>query len=486
MGSVTCLAAGIALLGSGCTLFRTDVTECEVDTDCRTAFGLGSVCDSGGLCSEQQRLDRCELTFPDTTGGLFEQDPDQLGSVVVFGSIMDRSVGLFSAFEKSLRLALEQANDEGGSDGRTFGIVFCDIAEDGYDDGLTSAEAALAAADYLAGPVGVPAIFGPATSGDTQAVFQQLSEAGADVLVISPSATSPALTGLDPARVDDDQPGLLWRTAPPDSLQGAAISIDMSLPGTGRAAAVTSVAVISEAGPYGDGLAQVFADEFRAADGEVTPFRFETAGQRDTFVTEAGQGAFEEILFVSSDVDDIVDFLDVAAADANYDGRGIFLTDAAATSSVIGVGSPARYAQVRGTRPKPLDEDTDLVYATFLASFLAAYDEDADDQVFTANSYDAGWMLAYGATWALFNEDSVLTGTTLARGLRRLSAGETINVGPTTWNQVLQKFRAGEQFDVAGASGPLDFDPASEETTADVEVWTISGSTIVGAYTVTP
>src|SRR5687768_4681177 len=87
------VAAGIALGASGCTLLRTDVNECEVDADCRTSFGLGSVCDSGGLCSEQQRLDRCELTFPDTTGGLFEQDPAQLTSVVVFGSIMDRSIG---------------------------------------------------------------------------------------------------------------------------------------------------------------------------------------------------------------------------------------------------------------------------------------------------------------------------------------------------------------------------------------------------------
>ena len=39
---------------------------------------------------------------------------------------------------------------------------------------------------------------------------------------MSPSATSPALTELEPA-ASDETPGLLWRTVPPDSLQGRVI-----------------------------------------------------------------------------------------------------------------------------------------------------------------------------------------------------------------------------------------------------------------------
>jgi branched-chain amino acid transport system substrate-binding protein len=153
---------------------------------------------------------------------------------------------------------------------------------------------------------------------------------------------------------------------------------------------------------------------------------------------------------------------------------------------VIGESDDARYPQVRGTRPKPLNKNTDLVYAIFLASFLAEYGQDADDQVFTSNSYDAGWLLAYGASWAMLNEGGVVNGINIARGLRRLSRGTALDVGSTSWNMVQQRFADGDSIDVTGSSGPLDFDPDTEETIADIEVWTISGTTIVGAYTFPP
>jgi len=231
----------------------------------------------------------------------------------------------------------------------------------------------------------------------------------------------------------------------------------------------------------------VFAQQFMDQGGSIVTLRpFETAGQRDSFVTQVGLDALvEEVLFVSSDIDDITSFFSAAATITGYATKGIFLSDAAATDDVLMGANSTRFGRVRATRPAPLDKDTDIVYATFLASYQTEYGQDAAGQVFTAHSYDAAWLLTYGATWALFQEDAI-TGRNIARGLRRLSSGSVLNVGPTSWVTIQQQFTAGNSINVRGASGPLDYDPVSEETTADIEIWTINGTSIQPEYTWPP
>ncbi len=471
------LVAALSLAAGACSTLTTDVSECESTAQCRDAFGFGSVCSANGYCETAAENPRCTHTFPED---LLDQPSTK---TVVLGGVMDRSVGLFEDFEKSARLALKQANDQGGVGTMDFGIVFC-TAQGNFGDGLSPEDASVETARFLVDTYAVPAIFGPASSTDTQAVFLEVGPDG--VLVISPSATSPALTDLDPDTVDNESPGLLWRTAPPDSFQGQAIAFDMAAPGTGRIAPVTKVAAIHEQGPYGAGLVQVFASEFQAAGGTVTLLPFATTGERDSQITAAGlDPSFDEVLFVSSEVTDVVAFLNIAASIGGYDGKGLFLSDAAATDDVVDVADSRRFPQVRATRPQPLDPTRDLVYATFLASFLSEYGTSAEGQVFTANAYDAGWMLAYGVTWALLQEDE-LSGTTIARGMRRVSGGTGVEVGPLSWATVQQQFGEGNGIDIDGASGPLDIDPGTEETTANIDVWHIVDGQIESIYTWPP
>jgi branched-chain amino acid transport system substrate-binding protein len=75
--------------------------------------------------------------------------------------------------------------------------------------------------------------------------------------MISPSATSPALT-----TAQDD--GLFFRTAPSDARQGE-IMTDVI-----RARGINSVAITFTNNDYGKGLANSFANAFRAAGGRVT------------------------------------------------------------------------------------------------------------------------------------------------------------------------------------------------------------------------
>lgn len=476
--------AGVSLVAllSACSATTVDYAACERTSECSGRFGFGWVCGGEGFCERSTPIPRCTTTFPED---LFFA-PDEHTETIVFGNIMDQSLATHRAREKSARLALKQANDEGGLALRTFGIVFCTVEEDPEFDTLSRPEAAVAVTEYLTTTLGVPAIIGPAASDDVNTVVSEARARGLDTVFISPSATSPALTALDPADVSDDAPGLLWRTAPPDSLQGAAIAYDMRQPGVGRTAAVDSAAVIHQTGSYGEALASVFVTEFQAAGGtETTLFPFDTDGQRSEAIGIAAQGSFDEVLFVSSQTRASIEFMDAVATLTGFDGKGIFLSDAAANPDLLMEADPTRFGQVRGTRQAPRDEATDLVYAAFLAAYSGEYGEDVRPFSFTANSYDAAWLLVYGAAWSLLQEDAV-SGPGIAKGLRRLSAGQSIEIRPTTWNQVRQKFEAGESVNIEGASGNLDYDPLTEETSGRIETWRIENDMIVGIDTWPP
>ncbi len=466
----------------GCSFTTTDVTECSSNKDCQDVFGLSYSCNGEGFCEVPQRLSRCNEQFPDD---LFT-DQVEHADTVVFGNLMDRSVATQDARERAARLAYLGANESGGLDGRSFGVVFCDIAE--MSGSETRSDNAKEAADYLINTLGVPAILGPSSSGDLQNVFLEFEDSG--TLFISPSATSPALTTLDGSSPSDENPGLLWRTAPPDDLQGRAIAADLrddigSRPDTDES---DDIAIIFQMGPYGEGLASVLNQEFETicptCTVELRPYS--TNSQRDVAVTEVGALTdIDEIIFIASDIDEVVAFLNAAATNSDYTGdpgKRIFLPDSAANNDLINNASTDAknqlFSRIRGTRPKPLSQG-EFAYGLFRAAFAAEYDGESPDQFsFTAHAYDAAWLLIFGATWAVFQEGS-LTGTNIAKGLRKLSNGESIDIQPTNYNTIQTRFEDGLPIDVEGASGTLDFEPSTEETSGPIETWKISGNTIV-------
>ncbi len=469
------LLALVAIV-SACSAQLTKVEHCQSTIECRDVFGFGFQCNGENLCEHAPLNQRC-TALPE---GILERPASE---VVLLASIMDKSVPLFVNLERAARLAIVQANREGGVANKEIGLLLC-TSEAGLPDGLDSGEAAVSVARHLVDSYAVPAIFGPASSSDVQAVFQAVR--GNGTLIISPSATSTALSSWDPSEVSDESPGLLWRTAPPDSFQGRAIAFDMMEPGTGRITPVRKVAAIHETGPYGQGLVSEFTQMFQSGDREVSLLPFSTPGQRDSIVAAAAlDREIEEVLFVSSKSDDIVAFLDIAARESGFANKRIFLTEAAATDDVISLAKIARFTRVRGTRPLPLNPSRDLVYATFLAMYQAEFGVDIEGEVFTANSYDAGWMLAYGVTWAVLQESEV-TGKTIARGMRRLSRGERIEVGPLSWSRIQQQFAEGKSIDIAGTSGSLDIDPSTEEISTQIDIWKLNGRSIESIYTWSP
>ncbi len=462
--------AAIALpLLAGCSLSTLDVAPCTDDARCRDRFGLGSTCGASGYCEAADIPERCQRSTPED----LLSDPAAYPELILLGSLFDEQS--FPLEVQAIELAVFQANDSGGLGGATVGVVHCTNQEDSSLDDLSQDEANAAAATLLVDTLGVPALLGPATSARAEAAFLAVQDAQA--LLISPSATSPALTELDGGAHSDEDPGLFWRTAPPDDLQAAVIAADIA----GR---TDEVAIIFRADTYGQGL----VDAFDLAWGQgAAHFSYDTDTQLIDAVTSVGAGEAREVLFISSEKADILAFLNAAATLEGYEDLGIFLTDGAYDTSLLAElgGAAHLFDQIRGTRPAPPAGE---VYDAFAAAFAAAYQgAAAGGSGFTAHAYDAGWLAIYGAAWSTLQEGG-LSGLGMARGLRRVSEGSSVAVRASSWGLVQDTFERGEGVDVIGASGPLDYDPITGETQGPIDVWAVDedGEGFVVLYTVEP
>jgi branched-chain amino acid transport system substrate-binding protein len=232
---------------------------------------------------------------------------------------------------------------------------------------------------------------------------------------------------------------------------------------------VTNVAIIRQVGAYGEGLTKVFQENFKSTPEVVA---FSTDNDLIGAVTNVGATKAAEVLFISSDQEDVIAFLDAVGTNASYDSKALFLTDSAASKDVVDQSPKDVLEKIRGTRPKPPAPD-DLVYNSFKSSYALEYaGEDASLFSYAAHTYDAAWLVFYGIAWAKLQTDAI-TGAHIASGLRKISLGPNVAVQPLSWDGVVEKFRSGTGVNVQGASGKLDYDPATEETSGPIEVWHI-------------
>lgn len=453
----------LAIALAGCSLSRLDPIPCADNQTCRDAFGWGYTCNAdAGLCEAAATEDRCATTWPED----LLTDREKYADTIIFGGLIDRSAA--DAEMLAFELPIRQVNEKSGLDGRNYGLIECDVQESSSFDTRTLDEANLDMASWLADSIGVPAVLGPQYSSTAIDVYTAISPFG--TMVMSHSATSPALTDIDGGAPTPNDPGLFWRTAPPDSLQGKVIATDMMDRG------ITKVAVIFQNGAYGEGLEDAFNTAFLAAGGTTDLYPFSTDSDRDTAVVTVGSSDVEEVLFIASDTDSVEAFLRGAASlgDAYLD-KGIFLTDGAYYESVFTDtkdSASALFDLIRGSRPTVDTEST--TYQLFKASFQAAYDIDPDGYAYTAYAYDAAWLLIYDTAWSTYQYDDI-TGVDMARGMLKVSSGDDVEIKPNSWTTVTADFKAGHAVDVVGASGSLDYDTEGE-VSAPIEIWTVSCS----------
>ena len=149
----------------------------------------------------------------------------------------------------SAELALKEVSDSGAFLG---GKVLVPVRGDST---CIDAAAATAAAERLVTAEGVAAIFGADCSGVTIAITNNVAVPNG-MVIISPSATSPALT-----TIEDN--GLFFRTAPSDARQGQVMAEILIERG------IDNVAVTYTNNDYGKGLDGSFTSSFTALGGTV-------------------------------------------------------------------------------------------------------------------------------------------------------------------------------------------------------------------------
>ena len=444
----------------GCSMTRFAYTSCDTNQQCRDSFGWGFVCNEQQLCAEVKPEPRC-VTYPTD---LIQRHIDFQDSIVI-GMQFDKSA--FRAEMQAAELALLQVMANDGLDGIQYGLVQCTNEENAAYDAMTQDEANVAMSRYLADEIGVVGMIGPATSSRVNSAYLEVEPFG--TLLITPSATSPALSDLDGVDSSYDSPGLLWRTVPPDDLQGKVLAEYIMSLGHPR------VATVYENGEYGGALIRVFMEEFERLGGSTVPLPFtpNNSGEFDSAIRDVG--GQDAVVFVSSTKDDTVDFLE-EVVDDTFGDTPIFLADGSQDEDLFESvsGIEARLSQIQGTAPASPES---VIYDRFKAEYAAKFGESADQTPYTSRAYDAAWLLLYGTAWAHYQEtiQGSITGLGTARGLRMISDpnGPQIDVGPTDWNSLRAQFERGNRVNVQGASGALDFDPETGETSSLIDIWTM-------------
>ncbi len=283
--------------------------------------------------------------------------------------------------------------------------------------------AATAAAERMVTADKVAAIIGADCSGVTGAILQNVARPNG-IVMISPSATSPALS-----TAEDD--GLFFRTAPSDAREGE-IAADVLVE-----RGVKSVAVTYTNNDYGKGLSEAIVNAFKAKGGEVTIVAAHDDGKAD-YSAEVGAlaAAGGDILVVAGYLDQgglgiIKASLD-SGAFAKFMLPGGMVGDSLAPA--VGPGLNGSFGQVAGA-------DTSSPGMVALAAIGATAGFDVNSP-YSTESYDAAAliMLAMQAAGSSKSADfagkvmdvanapgePILAGE-LAKGLKLISEGVDID-----------------------------------------------------------
>ena len=300
-------------------------------------------------------------------------DEVRLGVILGYTGPIESLTGPMAA---GAELAIEEVNDSGALLGGN------QVVSVRGDSTCIDSAAAVAAAERLVTAERVDAIVGGDCSGVTIAMLQQVAKPNG-IVMISPSATSPALS-----TIEDD--GLFFRTAPSDARQGELIADILQEMG------IHDAALTYTNNDYGKGLADSITANFEQRGGHITISTPHEDGKGDYSAEVAALAAVGgDILIVAGYLDQggkgiIQASLDSGAFDLFFlpDGMiGDSLVEAIGTDldgsvgTVPGTDSPgaARLEEMLGTAPGPFVAESYDAAALILLAMQAAGSTDSAD-----------------------------------------------------------------------------------------------------------
>ena len=319
----------------------------------------------------------------------------------------------------SAELAMAEVNASGKfMDGKTVVSVRGDTT-------CVDSAAAVAATERLVTSDKVSGIVGGDCSGVTGAMLQNVARPNG-VVMVSPSATSPALT-----TAEDD--GLFFRTAPSDARQGQVLAELLKEKG------ITSAAMTYTNNDYGKGLADSIQSNFESMGGSITISAPHEDGKGDYGAEVAALAqAGGDLLIVAGYLDQggkgvIQGALDTGAFDTFVLPDGMI---GDSLPAAIGPDLDGSWGTVPGTDSKGVE--------IFEANAAAA---GIKTDAFSAESYDAAALImlamqAAGSTNSADYKDKLLEVAN--------APGEPINPGEL--GKALEILASGGDIDYVGAS----------------------------------
>lgn len=452
--------------------YCTDPPACQTGHDCRKIAG-GGACVEGVCVSVFPKDEQCGTIFePANLPDLRLAGPD---APLVIGTIFSLGSDKDEILTRVVRLAVRQINKSDKMNrGQSIAVVACDNG--GPGNTATGAERDALnnhAIDYLAGTLGVPYIVGPLSSSDSLRLIARIKDKGYPTVVISPSATSPALTQTDD-RLAPSEPGLFWRTCPSDVQQGAVMATNVITPDM----TVNKVAVVYVSDAYGQGLAEVFQQQYGLDKSQLFPIddaKLADATVLGNLADDVAAYGPNGVLVITVQAGQTVSILKAMVGKPYATTAKFFFTDGAKDAGVLlDPGLPpevqAIIAGAKGTAPA---SPAGQVYNTFAANLNAEFQINASDYSFLAQAYDATFVGAYGVIWAS-RAGTSYDGRDVATGMGKLSAGTSVPVGLTGWSGGKADLTADKSIDLEGTSGTIQFNADTGEAPGRIEMWSVA------------
>ena len=327
-------------------------------------------------------------------------------------------------------LAAKHVNDQGGLlDGDTMAMILADSACDpktGVDAG-----------NKVVNVEQVVAVVGASCSGATNGMVQSVT-IPAGVANVSDSATAPSITDLE----DND---LVFRVAPSDAYQGAALARLVHDSGVRR------VAVSYANDDYNAGLAEVFARGFTALGGVVTGNQAhapDKASYRSELSTLAGSGGEGLALFAyygSSGITILRNSLENDLFDRFWAADGMF--DA---SVIEQIGADNLRGRIMISQSASDDED--VSYRAWAGRYETETGNDPKAP-YAAHGYDAAFLVALAIEKAGAADRSKISAA-----LHEVSRAPGEVIRPGEWAKAKGLIAEGKDINYEGASGNVDFD----------------------------
>ncbi len=327
-------------------------------------------------------------------------------------------------------LAVQEINDAGGVLGNPVEHLRGDSGDTSTDIAQQTVDAHIAA--------GVSAIVGAASSGVSLTVIDKITSAG--IVHFSPANTSPDLTTY----ADD---GFYFRSAPPDTFQGAVLGQLMANDGA------TNAVFLNLDDAYGNGLAKYGIAAFSGTSTNIV--YNPQAAEFSADVAKAKAANPDAIALIGFDETAKI-IAEMIKQGVGPDKVPLYLVDGNLSSQAYKDLPAGIMKGVKATLPG-------VLASADLQAKLLEVDPALTDFSYAPESYDAVMLIALAA-----EQGGATDGTTIRDNLQAVSAGGTKCY---TFAECKALIADGEDIDFDGVSGPIEFDSFGDPSVATMGIY---------------